>query len=89
VRLRAADGGAPVRVVEVAAPTRSYVAPVDQLVARDGATRWVVLGDEAVEVDLQFIRSIQFLAIDARPSYQAASTVGCGAVAAPRAAASL
>jgi hypothetical protein len=76
VARRAAQASSKVRAIDVSA-RESHTAPIDQVVFPDGRSLWVVLGDEAVEVDGDFIRSLPWKALDAAAAEHRAADLLC------------
>jgi hypothetical protein len=68
VTLRAVGAAPSARVIDCDGPWTSLI-PADQLVVEDGAARFVVLGDDAIEANQDFIVSMQLnsLAREAPP----------------------
>lgn len=70
VAKRAAQSGARLRAIQVAA-RRSHLTLAEQVVFADGAGSLVVLGDEAIEADSDFVRALPWKALSAAASLTA------------------
>jgi hypothetical protein len=57
VARRASQGGSRIRAIDIG-DRSSHVTIASQVLLDDGASKWVVVGDEAVEVDSDFVRAL-------------------------------
>lgn len=74
---RSIDAGERVRVIDVGA-RRSFVTLAGQVVMEDGGSRkLVILGDEVVEVDSSFVRSLPWKALEQAASAERQSATSC------------
>lgn len=76
VAKRAADAGSKVRAVDVGA-RRSFVTLADQVVIDDAPRKLVILGDEVIEVDSDFVRSLPWKALEEAAAAERQSAFEC------------
>lgn len=65
-----------VRTIDVAA-RESHTTPVSQVLFADGASVWVVLGDEAVETDDDFVRALPWKTLESASAERRAADLRC------------
>lgn len=76
VARRAAQAGSKVRVIDVSSQ-RAYVTLADQVVVDDAAKKLVILGDEVIEVDSDFVRSLPWKALEEAAAAERQSAASC------------
>lgn len=76
VAKRAAEAGSKVRVVDVSG-RRTFVTLADQVVMDDSPRKLIVLGDEVIEVDSDFVRSLPWKSLEEAASAERQSAFDC------------
>jgi len=76
VARRAGQASTRLRDIDVVAHT-SHATPTDQVLFADGRSVWVVIGDEAVETDDDFVRALPWKALDAASAERRAADLRC------------